>query len=72
MCSHCVKPTFFEGDHQFPGVAPGNSVAHLPVDTEALYSEARNWVAASCYTAAVLVCRKLLMNIAVAQGATAG
>ena len=72
ICSHCVKPTFFDGDRQLPGVAPGNSVGHLPVDIEALYSEARNCVAASCYTAAVLVCRKLLMNIAVAQGATAG
>src|SRR5437660_1240454 len=59
ICSHCVKPTFFEADRQLPGVAPGNSVAHLPVDIEALYTEARNCVAASCYTAAVLVCRKL-------------
>jgi hypothetical protein len=72
ICTHCSKPTFFDGDYQLPGVAPGNSVSHLPVDVESLYSEARNCVAASCYTAAVLVCRKLLMNIAVAQGAKAG
>jgi hypothetical protein len=72
ICSHCGKPTFFDNDRPLPGIAPGNAVAHLPVDVEALYTEARNCVAASCYTAAVLVCRKLLMNIAVAQGATAG
>src|SRR5215207_9939392 len=72
ICSHCGKPTFFDGDRPLPGVAPGNSVTHLPVDVEALYTEARNCVAASCYTAAVLICRKLLMNIAVAQGGTAG
>jgi hypothetical protein len=72
ICSHCIKPTFFEVDRQLPGVAPGNSVAHLPVDIEALYNEARNCVAASCYTAAVLIARKLLMNIAVAQGAKPG
>src|SRR5687768_12450600 len=66
VCPHCVKPTFFDDDRPLPGVATGNSVAHLPVDIEAVYTEARNCVAASCYTAAVLVCRKLLMNIAVA------
>src|SRR5215213_3171803 len=47
ICSHCGKPTFFEGDRPLPGVAPGNSVIHLPVDVEALYTEARNCVAAS-------------------------
>jgi hypothetical protein len=72
VCSHCRKPTFFDGDYQLPGVAPGNSVSHLPVDVESLYSEARNCVAASCYTASILVCRKLLMNIAVAEGAKPG
>src|SRR5882724_13643983 len=72
ICSHCNKPTFFDGDRQLPGVSPGNSVLHLPVDIESLYTEARNCVAASCYTAAVLVCRKLLMNIGVAEGAQAG
>jgi hypothetical protein len=72
ICSHCKKPTFFDNDKQLPGVSPGSPVAHLPVDIEALYTEARNSIAASCYTAAVLVCRKLLMNIAVSQGAQAG
>lgn len=72
ICSHCKKPTFFDYDKQIPGVAPGNSVGHLPVDIEALYNEARHCVAASCYTAAVLVCRKLLMNIGVAEGAQTG
>lgn len=61
ICSHCDKPTYFSGDHQLPGVASGNFVGHLPVDIEFLYMEARNCVAASCYTAAVLICRKLLM-----------
>ncbi|MBC7163214.1 MAG: DUF4145 domain-containing protein [Immundisolibacter sp.] len=42
---------------------------HLPPDVKALYKESRDCCSASCYTAAVLICRKLLMNIAVAQGA---
>lgn len=72
ICPHCNKPSVFDGDFQLPGVAPGEDVTHLPVDVETLYKEARNCVAASCYTAAVLVCRKLLMNLAVAQGAKPG
>ncbi|TBT15295.1 hypothetical protein D5E83_24565, partial [Vibrio parahaemolyticus] len=41
----------------------------LPEDLAALYKEARNCVAASAYTGAVLLTRKLLMNIGVEQGA---
>lgn len=72
VCPNCSKPTYFDGDHQIPGVAPGVEVAHLPTDVNALYAEARNCVAAACYTAAVLAARKLLMHIAVAQGAPGG
>jgi hypothetical protein len=72
ICPHCKSASFFNGSSQIPGVAPGNEVNHLPGDVEALYKEARNCVTVSCYTAAVLICRKLLMNIAVAQGDKAG
>ncbi|EGR5930927.1 DUF4145 domain-containing protein, partial [Vibrio parahaemolyticus] len=57
---------------QYPDVAPGNDVRHLPEDLAALYKEARNCVAASAYTGAVLLTRKLLMNIGVEQGAQEG
>jgi hypothetical protein len=57
---------------QFPGVSKGEPVKNLPVDIEALYREARDSCAAACYTASVLICRKLLMNIAVNHGAKAG
>lgn len=68
ICSHCHKPSSFLSGVQTPGVAPGKEVAHLPEAIAALYAEARKCVAASCYTAAVLVARKLLMHIGVAQG----
>jgi hypothetical protein len=71
ICSFCNKPTYFEGDDQTPGVAYGSEVDHLPGDVAGLYREARNCMSVSSYTAAVLTCRKLLMNIAVAQGAAA-
>lgn len=72
ICPHCQGPTFTHGGLQLPGVSPGNEVAHLPTDVDALYREARNCVAGSNFTASVLVSRKLLMNIGVAQGAEPG
>jgi hypothetical protein len=47
-------------------------VDKLPADHQALYEEARSCTSSGCYTAAVLILRKMLMNIAVAQGAKAG
>ena len=70
VCPNCEKPVYFEGEKQIPGVAPGTSVDHVPKDVDALYTEARNCIAASCYTSAVLACRKLLLHIAAAQGGT--
>ena len=72
ICPNCTKPSYFHRDSQIPGVAPGEEVSHLPPDIEALYKESRNAVSIGAPTAAVLACRKLLMNIAVAQGAKPG
>lgn len=72
VCPFCTEPTYLSDGRQVPGVAPGNDVKELPNDVDNLYREARNCVAASSYTAAVLTCRKLLMSIAVAQNAEAG
>lgn len=69
ICPGCEKPTFFEGDKQMPGVAFGAAVNHLPSDVAGLYTEARNCMSVSAFTASVLATRKLLMNVAVAQGA---
>lgn len=72
ICPHCEKPTYFGNGIQVPEVAPGNEVKHLPESVEQLYKEARNCVSVQAYTSAVLSCRKLLMNIAVSQGAAEG
>lgn len=72
ICPNCSEPTYFDEGQQIPGVATGDEVKNLPVDIEALYREARNCAAASCDTASVLICRKLLMNIAVNHGANPG
>jgi hypothetical protein len=53
-------------------VAYGNTVEHLPSDIASLYAEARNCLSVAAPTASVLACRKLLMNVAVSQGADEG
>ncbi|HOW50458.1 MAG TPA: DUF4145 domain-containing protein [bacterium] len=72
VCPHCKKPSFIHAHVQIPGVVPGNDVDHLPEDIAALYREARNAVSIGANTAAVLACRKLLMNIAVSKKAKEG
>ncbi len=73
-CPRCDKPTYLaylDGRRTIQSPAPGfgRSVAHLPDIVERLYDEARQCAKASSYTAAVMVCRKLLMHIAVEEGA---
>ncbi|EKT4480253.1 DUF4145 domain-containing protein [Pseudomonas putida] len=72
LCPHCDKPTFFHGVSQFPGTLPGRPVGHLPLDIAGLYQEARTCAGAGAFTACVLLCRKLLMNIGVQEGAAEG
>lgn len=73
VCPNCDKPTYFyAGSLQLPGVVPGNEVEHLPADLASLYKEARNCCGIGAYTASVLASRKMLMNIAVQQGAKEG
>ena len=72
ICPNCGSPSFFGPKGQLPGVAPGNDVGHLPSAIEALYREARQCVAVGSHTSAVLASRKLLMHVAVAQGAKEG
>jgi hypothetical protein len=74
VCHRCDGPTYFsQAGAQTPGVVFGQPVADVVDESvAALYAEARKATGATCYTAAVLACRKLLMHIAVAKGAKAG
>lgn len=71
ICHHCNQPTYFDFEQkQFPGIPFGEAVKSInSKDVEHLYEEARNCMKVSAFTAAVMCCRKLLMNIAVSQGA---
>lgn len=72
ICPNCDRPTYFSDRGQIPGIVPGNEITPLPQEIDALYREARHCVSVGSFTASVLACRKLLMNIAVAQGAKQG
>lgn len=71
VCHKCGRPSFFDIDgKQTPGVAYGNPVNNIPnADVNSLYTEARDCTGCNAFTAAVLCCRKLLMNIAISKGA---
>jgi hypothetical protein len=59
--------------YQHPTAAFGKPVSHLPSqEVEALYDEARNCMGVAAYTATVMCCKKLLMNMAVTEGAKEG
>lgn len=72
ICPNCNEPTYFDIDKQIPGAKHGEDVKNLPDDINSLYNEARNCISVSSYTASVMICRKLLMNIAVNKGADKG
>ena len=71
----CNLPTFFFLDPdnaeelQIPAPLFGENVKSLPDDIEELYNEARRCMAVSAYTSAVMLCRILIMHIAVEEGA---
>jgi len=73
ICPNCGGPVFFSPtEGRFPTPALGSTVTHVPDNLNELYEEARRCTGEGCYTGAVLLCRKMLMNIAVTQGAKEG
>lgn len=74
ICPSCNGPTFVypSSGEFFPGASVGSAVRHIPTELGELYDEARGCVTVNHFTAAVLLCRKMLMHLAVAQGAKEG
>lgn len=69
-CPNWGGPNFFLlSGTRYPSPPMGSVVKHVPPDLYALYEEARRASSQNCFTAAVLLCRKMLMNVAVQQGA---
>lgn len=73
ICHFCGQPTFFNGEQQVPGRIYGDDIQDITDDKIlSIYNEARRCISCNSFTAAVLCCRKLLMNIAVSKGAKEG
>jgi ribosomal protein S14 len=69
ICPHCYMPTSFIRGFRVPEQLIGNEVKHLPKEVEDVYNEARRCYTVNAYTGSIMLCRKLLMNIAVHKGA---
>jgi hypothetical protein len=70
LCPQCNGPSFFTfGGVQWPGAKSGSPVANLPLDVGVIHEEARNCIAANAPSGAAMLCRKILMHVAVEKGA---
>jgi Domain of unknown function (DUF4145) len=71
-CPACTYPTIFIGAEQryILGQNLGKPVRNLPENLVMLYKEATNAASVGAYTACAMVARKILMNLAVLEGAT--
>lgn len=69
ICPHCHFPTFILLGDQIPGNRVGSPVKSVPKDVNNVYEEARRCFTVNAYTGTVLLCRKLLMHVAVDLGA---
>lgn len=72
ICATCQAPTVLWGGNLYPSPHFGRTVQGLPPDVAALYDEARGCMSVPAYTGSVLLCRKILMHVAVEAGAKAG
>ena len=69
VCPECWGATFFDArGRQWPGALFGNAVAAAPDDIRLLYQEARTVCSDGGFTACILLCRKILAHVAVANG----
>jgi len=72
LCPNCSLGSVKVRNSIFPGSPFGPKLQGLPEDVNAAYEEARQCMKANAYTAAELLCRKILMHVAVEKGAKEG
>lgn len=70
ICPHCKNVTYLNDKGiSFPGTMYGSSVNNVPESINSLYNEARSAYSVNSFTGVLMLCRKLIMNIAVNCGA---
>ncbi|MFJ5059790.1 DUF4145 domain-containing protein [Streptomyces nigra] len=68
-CPSCGAGSVIHQNVQYPGPKTGGDVAALPEDVHRAYEEARACASVNAFTAAEVMCRKILMHVAVDKGA---
>ncbi|WEV42970.1 DUF4145 domain-containing protein [Lactobacillus sp. ESL0684] len=72
ICPICGCPTYKEDEVLVPGTTYGEEIINLPDSVSSIYDEARNSYRVGAYTGVILICRKILANVAVYYGAKDG
>jgi hypothetical protein len=69
VCTSCCRGTTWDSKIGYiPGHKPGDALNGLPPEVNEAYEEARTCFSVKAYTACELICRKILMHIAVDKG----
>jgi len=69
VCPYCKNPTFLIDNIQKPGAATTPKLDNIPENIMTIYNEALDCIANGCYTATTMLCRKIIMNVAVNEKA---
>ncbi|WP_299775525.1 DUF4145 domain-containing protein [uncultured Pseudoteredinibacter sp.] len=72
LCPNCTRPSVKFNNSVFPGSPFGPEVQGLPEEVDGSYNEARRCMEVNAFTAAELICRKILMHVAADKGAKEG
>ena len=74
LCVECERGSVWHLSNQLviPGTRPGPSLLGLPTEVAAAYDEAQKSMSVGAFVATELVCRKILMHVAVDKGAKEG
>lgn len=73
LCPNCGNGSVLAEDgNVYPGVPFGPNIEGLPKNVLEAYKEARNCMSVNAFTSCELICRKILMHIAVEKGAKEG
>src|SRR3989339_1726627 len=73
ICPHCAAPTSYDVEGKTPiSSLPGKEIKKLPENIQNVYDEVRKCMQSNSFTGAVMLMRKIIMNIAVHEGAKEG
>ena len=68
LCNHATIISNYPAI-QIPGVSSVPPLRHLPDNIKEIYNEARTCISQECYTSTAMICRKIIMHVAVDKGA---